>query len=36
MKLVGVDTEAPRLHFGKKIMELEEEKRKVQVKLNIF
>lgn len=30
MKLVGVDTEALRLHFGKKIMELEEEKRKVQ------
>jgi len=36
MKLVGVDTEALRLHFGKKIMELEEEKRKVQVKLNLF
>ncbi|XP_058765816.1 kinesin-like protein KIN-4A [Vicia villosa] len=30
MKLVGVDTEALRQHFGKKMMELEEEKRKVQ------
>ncbi|XP_061340024.1 kinesin-like protein KIN-4A isoform X1 [Gastrolobium bilobum] len=30
MKLMGVDTEALKLHFGKKIMELEEEKRKVQ------
>lgn len=36
MKLVGVDTEALRQHFGKKMMELEEEKRKVQVKLDIF
>ncbi|WJX95166.1 Kinesin-like protein KIN-4A [Trifolium repens] len=30
MKLMGGDTEALRQHFGKKIMELEEEKRKVQ------
>ncbi|TKY55686.1 Kinesin protein FRA1 [Spatholobus suberectus] len=30
MKLIGVDTETLKQHFGKKIMELEEEKRKVQ------
>ncbi|QCD81601.1 kinesin family member 4/7/21/27 [Vigna unguiculata] len=30
MKLIGVDTEALKQHFGKKIVELEEEKRKVQ------
>ncbi|XP_020202434.1 kinesin-like protein KIN-4A isoform X1 [Cajanus cajan] len=30
MKLIGVDAEALKQHFGKKIMELEEEKRKVQ------
>ncbi|KAL2333515.1 hypothetical protein Fmac_014728 [Flemingia macrophylla] len=30
MKLIGVDTEALKQHFGKKIMELEDEKRKVQ------
>ncbi|KAK7386413.1 hypothetical protein VNO78_26631 [Psophocarpus tetragonolobus] len=30
MKLIGVDTEALKQHFAKKIMELEEEKRKVQ------
>nr|AFK44999.1 unknown [Lotus japonicus] len=30
MKLIGVDTEALKQHFGKKIMELDEEKRKVQ------
>jgi hypothetical protein len=33
MKLFGgIDTEALKQHFGKKIMELEEEKRIVQVK----
>lgn len=32
MKLFGGDTEALKQHFGKKIMELEEEKRIVQVK----
>ncbi|KAJ1421145.1 P-loop containing nucleoside triphosphate hydrolase [Sesbania bispinosa] len=31
MKLIGVDTETLKQHFGKKIMELEEEKRKVQL-----
>lgn len=37
MKLFGdVDTEALRHHFGKKIMELEEEKRIVQVKFYIL
>lgn len=36
MKLIGVDTEALKQHFGKKIMELDEEKRKVQVELDIF
>jgi kinesin family protein 4/21/27 len=36
MKLMGGDTEALRQHFGKKITELEEEKRKVQVKLDTF
>lgn len=36
MKLIGVDTEALKQHFGKKIMELEEEKRIVQVGLDIF
>jgi len=36
MKLFGVDTEALKQHFGKKIMELEEEKRKVQVELDLF
>lgn len=36
MKLMGGDPEALRQHFGKKILELEEEKRKVQVKLDIF
>ncbi|RYQ92645.1 hypothetical protein Ahy_B09g098859 isoform B [Arachis hypogaea] len=30
MKRIGIDTEALKEHFGKKIMELEEEKRKVQ------
>ncbi|KAF1872380.1 hypothetical protein Lal_00016678 [Lupinus albus] len=30
MNLIGVDTEALKQHFGKKIMELEEEKRTVQ------
>ncbi|KAK7263173.1 hypothetical protein RJT34_30758 [Clitoria ternatea] len=30
MKLIGLDTDALKQHFGKKIMELEEEKRKVQ------
>ncbi|XP_027345232.1 kinesin-like protein KIN-4A isoform X2 [Abrus precatorius] len=30
MKLIGVDTETLKQHFGKRIMELEEEKRKVQ------
>ncbi|CAJ1942867.1 unnamed protein product [Sphenostylis stenocarpa] len=30
MKLIAVDTEALKQHFGKKILELEEEKRKVQ------
>lgn len=28
----GIDTEALKQHFGKKVMELEEEKRIVQVK----
>lgn len=32
----GVDTVALKQHFGKKIMELEKEKRTVQVKLNMF
>lgn len=33
MKLLGgIDTEALKQHFGKKIMEIEEEKRIVQVK----
>lgn len=37
MKLFGgVGTEALKHHFGKKIMELEEEKRIVQVKLCIL
>ncbi|XP_020960134.1 betaine aldehyde dehydrogenase 2-like [Arachis ipaensis] len=31
MKRIGIDTEALKEHFGKKIMELEEEKRKVQI-----
>ncbi|XP_072065432.1 betaine aldehyde dehydrogenase 2 isoform X2 [Arachis hypogaea] len=31
MKCIGIDTEALKEHFGKKIMELEEEKRKVQI-----
>ncbi|KAK7346970.1 hypothetical protein VNO80_21494 [Phaseolus coccineus] len=30
MKLIGVDTEVLKQHYGKKIVELEEEKRKVQ------
>ncbi|XP_020965101.1 kinesin-like protein KIN-4A isoform X1 [Arachis ipaensis] len=32
MKRIGIDTEALKEHFGKKIMELEEEKRKVKHK----
>lgn len=31
MKLFGADTMALKQHFGKKIMELEDEKRAVQV-----
>ncbi|XLR31851.1 LRR receptor kinase SERK2-like [Arachis hypogaea] len=33
MKRIGIDTEALKEHFGKKIMELEQEKRKLQVQL---
>lgn len=36
MKLIAVDTETLKQHFGKKILELEEEKRKVQVELDLF
>lgn len=37
MKLFGgLDTVALKQHFGKKIMELEDEKRTVQVKYTIF
>ena len=34
MKVIAVDTETLKQHFGKKILELEEEKRKVQVELD--
>jgi len=36
MKVIAVDTETLKQHFGKKILELEEEKRKVQVELDLF
>jgi len=36
MKLIGVDSEALKQHFGKKIVELEEEKTKIQVGMNLF
>lgn len=32
-RLGGIDTEALKQHFGKKIIELEEEKRIMQVKI---
>nr|XP_025647658.2 uncharacterized protein LOC112742636 [Arachis hypogaea] len=35
MKRIGIDTEALKKHFGKKIMKLEEEKRKVQEAVKI-